>query len=260
MIFSCQSEPLDELSRLAETNRQSILIEGPIGCGKTYMSHQYANMLNIDDFILVQPKVNDIREALDSSIQVSNKVVLCIENLDTGVLASAYTLLKALEEPQPNVYIIITARNLKMVPDTIISRSAVVRGNPPMPSDIESYGSTKDKLKYNNVKDRLVWKCAKSFTDADEILNMSIEQITYYESLSQLCTFEDNISGLIWTLGHYPDNQPCNIELAIRSVMELMKNPFVTKCGIECLTELSGNRIAQHAVLAKFAFNAKYCE
>ena len=260
MIFSCQVEPLNELDKLSKVSRQSVLIEGPSGCGKSYLGHQYANMLDIRDFVSVAPKVSDIREALDSSAKLSTDVLLLVENLDTGVAAASYTLLKSLEEPQPNVFIVITCRNIKMIPDTIISRSAVISANIPLSRDLDDYGKLTDSLKYQTLKDRLVWKCCRSFLDVDEVFHMTPDQVNYYESLSQVCTFSDNISGLAWTLGHYADNSPCNVELAVRCIMELMHNTFITRCGVDCLNELSMNRIAQHAILAKFLFNAKYCE
>ena len=260
MIFDCQIEPLNELSNLAKTQRQSVLIEGPSGSGKSYLAQQYTNMLSISDMITVAPKVADIRDALDNCIQIQTKVMLLIENLDLGVAAASYTLLKSLEEPLPNVYIVITVRNIKMIPDTIVSRSAVVSANVPTIKDINAYGKMRDELKYQAVKDRLVWRCARSFKDADSVLAMKPDYIVYYESLSELCKFTSNVSDLVWSISHYQDNQPCDIELSIRAVMEIMHNSFITKCGIECLRDLSANRIAQHAILSKFMFNAKYCE
>lgn len=260
MIFDCQIEPLAELDNLHKVKRQSILIEGAAGCGKSYFAYQYANMLNISDIVVVQPKVADIREALDSSVQLQTDVVLVVENLDLGVAAASYTLLKSLEEPLPHVYIIITARNIKYIPNTIVSRSAVVTVNIPLPRDLNEYAKHKDEIKYQQIKDRLVWRCARSFTDADKILSMSLDQLDYYESLSDICKFSDNVSNIVWAISHYANNDPCDIELSIRSIMELMHTTFITQCGIECLRDLSANRIAQHAILSKFVFNAKYCE
>ena len=180
MIPNCQTEPINELKRLAQSNRQSVLVEGPPGCGKTYLTQQYANTLNIDDFSIIQPKVADIREALDGCLSISNKVMLCIENLDLGQPASAYTLLKSLEEPLPHVYIVITCRNAKQVPDTIISRSAVINVGPPNDIDIDSYGKSKDAIKFANLCTRLVWHCVRSFSEADAAFNMSIDEIAYY--------------------------------------------------------------------------------
>ena len=260
MFFKSQSEAIEELRNLAESNRQSIVIEGPSGSGKSWLSKEYANMLNVSDYSVVLPKVAEIREALDNSQSISTPVVLCIENLDLGVAAASYTLLKSLEEPAPNVYLVLTCRSIQMIPDTIISRSAVINVGPPTNDDIDQYGQYKNKLKFNNVKERLVWQCVRSFSDADSVLEMTNDEIEYYESLSELCQFKDNISNMTWTIGHYKSGKECNVELAIRSIMELMHKPFITKIGIECIKDLNLGRIAQHAVLAKFLFNAKYCE
>lgn len=260
MIADSQKEALEELKTLAASRRQSILIAGPSGCGKSYLVQQYANMLGIDDYSAVDPRVTDIREALDGCMTISNPVILEIKNLDTGVPAASYTLLKSLEEPLSHVFIVITCRNQDQVPDTIISRSAVVNLGPPTMNDIDTYGKEKDTLKFNNVASRLVWQCVRSFSDADAVLEMTLDEIQYYESLSELCQFKDTVSNLVWKLGHYDSNKECNLELAIRSVIELMKKPFITKCGIDCIRDLNRGRIAQHAVLAKFIFNAKFCE
>ena len=260
MIANSQKEAIEELQRLASANRQSLMIVGPSGCGKSYLAQQYANMLNIDDFATIVPKVTDIREALDSCQTITNPVLLQIENLDLGVAAASYTLLKSLEEPLPHVYIVITCRSADNVPDTIISRSAVVNVSPPTNNDIDVYGKQKDTLKFNNVASRLVWQCVRSFSDADEVLQMSVDEIQYYESLAEICKFNDSVSNIVWKISHYDSNKECNLELAIRSIVELMHKPFITKCGIECIRDLNKGRIAQHAVLSKFVFNAKFCE
>jgi len=260
MHSNSQISAIEELNKLAQTNRQSVVIEGPSGSGKSYLGHQYANMLGVEDFITVVPKVSEVKEALDSTSVLGTKVLLMIENLDLGVAAASYALLKTLEEPTPNVYIVITCRNLLGIPDTIISRSAVVNVSPPTNQDIDNFGMEKDRLKFNNVSSRLVWQCVRSFTDAESVLSMTNSQIEYYESLSEVCQFKENVSNLVWKIGHYSDNSDCNLELAIRSIMELMHNPFITRCGIECIRDLNKGRIAQHAVLSRFVFNAKYCE
>lgn len=260
MIAKSQTEAIEQLRLLASSRRQSVLIVGAPGCGKSYLAKQYANMLNIDNFSQVAPKVVDIRDALDECMTLSTPVMLEIHNLDTGVAAASYTLLKSLEEPSPNVYIVLTCRSADMVPDTIISRSAVVTVSPPTDDDIDEYGKEHNLVKFNNVSPRLVWQCVRSFTDADKALNMSIDQVMYYESLSEVCKFKDSVSNIIWKLSHYESGEECDVELSIRSVMELMHNPFVTRCGIECIRDLNRGRIAKHAVIAKFAFNAKFCE
>lgn len=260
MQFNYQQEAISQLKLLASSGRQSILIEGPVGCGKSYIARQYSTLVNVDDFVTVSPKVADIREAIDASIQNGTRLVLCVENLDCGVAAASYTLLKFLEEPIDGVYIILTCRDIKLVPDTIISRSTVVTMQPPRFADINLYAEDKDRMKLLSLQNKRVWRCCHSFADVDNVFKMSADQIEYYESIDKMCRFTDNISTIVWNLGHYADNSPCNTELTIRCVMDVLQKPFITKCGVDCIRELSSKRIAQHAVLAKFAFNCKYCE
>lgn len=260
MLANSQKVALQELKELASSGRQSVLIEGPRGSGKTYLSNQYANLLNVQEFHSVSPKVGEIREALDKVTLIDTPVVLQIENLDLGVAGASYTLLKSLEEPLPHVFIVITCRNVEAVPDTIISRSAVINVGPPTPDDLDIYGAEKDRLKYSNVSSRLAWQCVRSFGEADEVLDMTPDEINYYESLAEVCKFSDNVSNTVWKIGHYDSNKECNVELAIRSIAELMHKPFITKCSIDCIRDLDKGRIAPHAVLSKFVFNAKYCE
>lgn len=260
MHCDAQVEALKELKKLADASRQSVLIEGPPGCGKTYLSKQFANLLGVDEFHIVAPKVSEVREALDKVLQISTPVVLEIENLDLGVLSAAYTLLKSLEEPLAHVYIVITCRNVQAVPDTIISRSAVVTVGPPTDNDINNFGKETNLLSFNNINNRLVWHCVRSFSDAEEALKMTPAEINYYESLAEICKFKDSVSNIVWKIGHYESNEECNVELAIRAIAELMHSPFITQCSIDCIRDLNKGRIAPHAVLAKFVFNAKYCE
>ena len=58
MIYKAQESAAKELRNLADSGRQSILIEGPPGCGKTYLSQQFANLAGIDEYHTVSPKVS----------------------------------------------------------------------------------------------------------------------------------------------------------------------------------------------------------
>lgn len=260
MQFKSQQEAIQQLELLAKSNRQSILIDGPSGSGKSFLARQYAGMVSVPDFASIEPKVADIREVTDACIQNGTKLLICVENLDTGVPAASYTLLKFLEEPIEGVYIIVTCRDIKMLPETILSRSAVVTVQPPRPEDINLYAEYKDRAKFLAVQNKRVWRCCRSFNDVDSIFAMNATQVDYYETIDQKCKFTDSISNIVWNLSHYDSNTTCNLELAIRSIVDVKNTPFITRCGIDCIRDLAGRRIAQHAVLSKFAFNCKYCE
>lgn len=260
MNFLCQKEPLIELDTLRLSDRHSILIEGPSGCGKTYLAMQYAKMLKIEDFQIVSPKVDDIKSSIDTCLSLSTPIVLCIENLDTGVPAASYALLKFLEEPLPNVYIIVTCRNLQQVPDTIVSRSAVVVTGPPVDVDLSTYALSVNKNKFDELHFTPIWSCVRTFKDVDTVLNLNPEQVTYFHELPAMCKFNDSVSNIVWKLGHYSDNTECPVELVVRCIMNIVGTEHAKRAGISCLNDLATRRIASHAVLAKFAFELKYCE
>lgn len=260
MQLVCQASAVQELNQLALNNSHSILIEGPVGCGKTYLAKQYANMLQVPDFQIISPDVQSVREAVEGCMTLDTPIVICIENLDTGVSAAAYALLKFLEEPTSNVYIVVTCTNINHVPDTIISRSAIVTACAPIDSDIAVYAETKNFDRYYQLKDSKLWACVRTFKDVDIVLAMNPAQISYFEKLEGLVSFKDTISNIVWKLGHYEDNSETPIDLVIRYIIGICNSPFIQRSGIDCITELSSGRVAAHATLAKFAFNCKYCE
>lgn len=260
MELRCQQSAITELQKLADAGRQSVLIEGPKGCGKSTLSLRYAQMLQIDDYIVLTPKVGEIKDAIDQVPQLQNSVVLSIENLETGVAGAAYTLLKILEEPLPNVFIVITCRNINAVPDTIISRSAVVSIDPPIKSDVVTYAETTNFASYNIVKSKSVWNSVRTFADADNVMSMTENEFSYYDNMKEFCKFKGSISDIVWNMTHYANNQECNVELTIQSIMDTLKTQFVINCCVDALNDLSKGRIAQHAILSKLAFNLKYCE
>ena len=260
MIFKSQQEAIAQLETLSKVRRQSVLIEGPTGCGKSYLARQYANMLGVNDFVQIEPKVSDIREAMDSILNIENDIVICIENLDKGVLSASYTMLKTLEEPLPNLYIVITCTNRESIPDTIISRSAVVTAGPPTSDDIELYAASKDNGRLLQVKNTLVWSCVRSFKSADSVLGMNANQLAFYNDLKELCKFRDSVSNIVWKISHYDSNTSSDIELVIQCIMKICNSSFISRSGVNCLQELHKGRVAEHAVLSKFIFDAKYCE
>lgn len=260
MKFKNQESSLHQLELLSQSDRHSVLIEGPEGCGKSYLACEYQKLLGVEDFQRVSPNVQSIREAIDECIQIKNKVVLCIENLDTGVSAASYTLLKFLEEPTNNVYIVITCRNIDKLPDTIISRSTVVSLSPPLNCDIELFSEMKNSVKYNTVKSSPIWRCVRTFKDAETILLMSDTQLEYFKNILKNLSLKDTVSNMMWKFGHYDDNSETPVELVIRYIMYITDSPFIKRCGIECIKDISQGRIAKHAALAKFCFDIKYCE
>ena len=260
MNFLCQQSALSELQNLAENQKHSILIEGPEGCGKTYLAAVYSKLLGISNFSLVDPNVQAIRECMDECRKVGTPVVICIENLDLGVIAASYTLLKFLEEPTKNVYIVVTCRNLSYIPDTIISRSVCVCVSPPIDSDIQMYSIAKAPELYNSLKNTTLWSCVRTFRDADTILGMKQAQLDYFNELTSITRFTDSVSNLVWKISHYEDNTETPIELVIMYISKLCGTNHIQKAAISCIQDINSGRIATHAAISRFMFECKYCE
>lgn len=259
MEFVSQKSALQQIQLLADQQRHSILLEGPTGSGKTYLSKQFMHMLHIEDFQVVLPKVQDIKDTICTCLQINTPVVICIENLDTGVAAASYALLKFLEEPADHVYIAVTCRNVQRVPDTIVSRSAVVTVAPPILSDIEQYAIHHNAAQYVSMKDNALWQCVRTLKDVDIVLSLTDEHLEYLLSLPSVLEKQEAINSQLWALQRYPDNAETPIELVIRYIMCNSRNT-IWRSAHSCIQQLSDGRIAAHAVLAKFLFEYKYLQ
>ena len=260
MELSFQESAIAELNNLASSDRHSVLIEGPSGCGKTYLSRMYGKLLKVSDFLIIQPNVQSIRDALDASINLNHPTLFCIENLDSGVLAVSYALLKFLEEPTSKVYIIVTCKSRFNIPETIISRSVCVSINTPILSDVNSYAESQDPVKYNQLKTLSVWKGVRSLLDVDYVFKLKPEQIGYYKDAKSMLNLRDSISSCVWKLSHYPDGSEADARFVLNYLFGITRQERLKQHIISCLNDLSTSRFSQHAILSKFLFDYKYGE
>jgi hypothetical protein len=253
-----QNNAIEELRQLAGADRHSVLLEGPIGCGKSHVSRKYGKFLHTNDIIFVKPTVQEIRDALDMSFNLSSKTVFCIENLDLGVPAASYALLKFLEEPTSNVYIVVTCRSRFGVPDTIVSRSTCISLSYPTESDINTYAELTDPKKFKSLQHTPIWVGVKGLTDVDYVYGLSNAQIEYFTELKSEFKMTDTVSSLSWKLSHYSDRSTTNLVFVLNYLMGTIKNKRITMHISHCIRDLTTSRISQHAVLAKFLFDVKY--
>lgn len=260
MQMNCQAAAIEELKTLCNYDRHSVIIEGPSGCGKSYLANQYGVMLKITEFHIVQPSVSSIREAINTCMITDNPVVLCIENLDTGVAGASYTLLKFFEEPLPNVYIVVTCRNINRVPSTIVSRGVCVTTCSPTIHDIADYARNLDVQMYERIKDNKLFSCANSFHNIDELFKLTDDKLAYIQNLDSLLSSNQPVSDIVWSLNHFTDNTELPIDIVIQYFIKCSKNLHNRQCAIECLNDITEGRIASHTVLTKFVFDMKYTE
>ena len=258
MNLICQKQAVEQLKEAARSKCQSILLSGPSGCGKTYLAKMYSKLLDVPDFLIINSDVQSIRECIEGCYNISNKVVLCIENIDSSQLSSSYSILKFLEEPLPNVFIIVTCCNIQKVPDTIISRSIVIEMSPPTYTDIVELYSSKDEFLLQKAMKTSVWRCVKSFKDAEYVMRMSDSQINYFNGILITLNSSDCTSNIVWKLNHYEDNSEIPSSLSIQFIWETTSNYKVKKACLKCLNDLEKSRIAVHAILSRFVMECKY--
>lgn len=260
MELRCQKSALEELNRLAIDDKHSILICGVNGCGKTYLAKRYSKILDIQDFIIVNPNVSEIRKSLDTIYNLESKVVICIENLDSGLLSSSYTLLKFLEEPRENVYVVVTCCNMNKIPDTIISRSSVVTMSAPTDWDIECLSREYPLEKQEISKDRpTIWKSIKNFWDLDYFMNItSSSYLDYIEDIPKILQSRKPVSDIVWSLGHYPDNSELPVKFVMKYIISNIQSSLIRKHALKCSVDLDNSRLASHAILSKFVMECKY--
>lgn len=255
MKFKCQTEALESLKLLAEHNQHGVIITGDSGSGKTYLAKQYAKMLSIPDFLIVNPVMSDLKSVISGCVTNGTSVVLCIENLDSGVIQVAYPLLKLIEDCPKFIYVVVTCNNLYAVPDTIASRCALVTINPPTNADILQYAQTQNPsaICYTHK----VWTCIRSFGDADIALKFTPEQLQYFDSLPGIVTGKGAVSNIAWKIQHYDDNSESPITIVIRYLLKELGESNQRAC-IDCLNDLASNRISKNAVVSRLVFVLKY--
>ena len=256
MILQCQQNAINSLSQFAKADRHSVLIEGPQGCGKTYLAAEYGRMLNIVDLVSINATVADLRTMLDNCYSIDTPVVVCIEGLDDGQLSASYVLLKFLEEPKNNVYVVITCSNISKIPDTILSRSVVTTIAHPVKDELMQYITSKypEKLVLFNHP---ISKAFKTFKDVDVAVKLSSEELQYYEDIVKL-SYKDTVTNLAWKLGHYSNNEESNPTFVFRCILNSTTNNDLKRVCINTLKDLESKRMGSHAVLSKFAFDFKY--
>lgn len=254
----CQQSAYITLQDFAKGDKHSVIIEGPKKCGKTFMAHEYAELLGVQDFQLVKSTVSEIREVIDACSNIENNIVLCIENLDDGVVGASYTMLKFLEEPRHNTYIVITCSSRYRLPDTIISRSHIATIHPPTASDVAQVAASLG-INMNNIHPELS-RCCKNFEDVQIVSKIDNAKFDYLMDMCKQDYWRDSVSNIVWKLGHWADNSEAPVRFVIHFIMNNMNSNSVYKAGCKCLQDLDDQIVGTHLTLSKFAYQCKYIE
>lgn len=164
-IYPWQAQKWQQLQRCKTENKipHAILLNGLEGTGKFDFAYNFAQNLlcahsdedncgncssckllqsgNHPDLFIIKPeskakniKIDQIRDLitnLNNTAQQCGRIVVIINHADLLNNAAANALLKTLEEPAVNVFIILTANNLSSLPATIRSRCQIINMQTP---------------------------------------------------------------------------------------------------------------------------------
>lgn len=257
MKLQFQQAALHDLEEIADRDLHSILISGVRGTGKTYAASYFSTLKGITTFHSIQPKMKDIKEALQNSALLDDRQVICIEDLDDGMMSVSQALLKYLEEPLQNVYVIITCNNVSRLTNTIPSRAISVEIQHPSINDLAEFAKHQNMNKYNQIKDSLVFKACRSLSDVKFVLNLTNDQINYYQNYQDDKFIRGDSNSLMWNMSHYDDNQPCEVIWCFKSIVRGDCSSSIKKLALSSLLSFEERRLSKTAILGEFVIQAK---
>lgn len=254
MEFKNQVEAIKELRSLASSCKQAILIHGESGCGKTYLAHMYHRFIHTNQFIQIGNTMQDIRDFIANAFDISERTTVCIENIDAGTDGVSQAILKILEEPPKNIYIVITARNVKKIPVTILSRCNEVYVSHFRFDDLMFYAKNQYGLKAESMRDDIKVLC-KNPNDIDFIMNLQQQDFEYLKNVASIINEKTPIATASWKLQSFPSGSKIPIQMLIRSLYNSVPNDL-KRIVIQYESDIDSG-IPNHVIISAIALNLK---
>lgn len=101
-----------------------MILTGSKGYGKKTLCKELATMMNVD-IVMFGNKVDDLRECIDLAYQQTQPILYVLTDADTMSVAAKNSILKLIEEPPKNAYIVMLVDNQESILATILSRARV---------------------------------------------------------------------------------------------------------------------------------------
>lgn len=155
-----QSKIIERFKYLIENNKfpRFILLVGGRGWGKDTLCKEISKMLKTD-LVLFGNKVDDLRECIQLAYEQKSPILYTISGGDTMSIAAKNSILKLIEEPPNNAYIIMQIENEQSTLPTILSRAYLCKMDNYTMQELKDYISKKDTSFTNEEIDKIVQIC-----------------------------------------------------------------------------------------------------
>lgn len=171
---------------------KTIMLVGDFGCGRhTIVNEEIAPLLNIP----VKDLTDDLNSEMLGDIFISPTPYIYLIDYDSLAVNKFNILLKILEEPPTNAFLVVITSNANLVAPTILNRCKVWYFDPYTKEQLEEFCSNKDLIDFVKTPGRL-----KVYTNLDfnKLKEMCVNIFLKNEiaSLSNLLSISEKIS---WT-------------------------------------------------------------
>lgn len=155
-----QKRVIQTISNLIKENRfpKFILLTGSRGWGKKELTRKIAKIMDID-LVTFENKVDDLRECIKLAYEQTSPILYVLTGADTMSIAAKNSILKLIEEPPTNAFIIMLAENEETILPTIKSRAYLLRLDSYSEKELRDYINTKDTIFTEDELDKVIIIC-----------------------------------------------------------------------------------------------------
>lgn len=135
-----------------------ILLEGEEGCGKKTLCKEISKLTGYD-IVFFDNKIDDIRECIELAYTQKSPIIYVLRNADSMSLAAKNSILKLVEEPPLNAYIIMLIENCDNTLKTILSRAFLIKMEPYTVNQLQQYLNAKQTALTDDEQQRVINIC-----------------------------------------------------------------------------------------------------
>ena len=185
-----QKRILTDLEILGARFPRFSIFVGPVGSGRKLIAQKVAKQLQAD-LVILETRVDAIREAIDMAYKQKNPMIYLIPDADNMNNAAKNALLKITEEPPRQAYFIMTLTDIENTLPTLTSRGTVFHLAPYTEQELREYAERYD-VKDDRVLDILVNVCITP-GEIDQLVETDI--LGFYEYVKKVVANIGEVSG-----------------------------------------------------------------